>query len=94
VGHSLGHSFVGVIRCAIFLRVRWVISLGSARAGVIRWVIVSYAVVRVSLGYFVGCMWASLPFSCGLFLVVLVGIRSEDLGRGVLEGNFCTVERL
>jgi hypothetical protein len=34
-------------------------------------------------------------FSCGLFVsCLLVGIRSEDLGRGVLEGNFCTVERL
>jgi hypothetical protein len=53
-----------------------------------------------SLDNFVGCLWALLcpliHVGCLLveLLVDLLGIRSEDLGRGVLEGNFCTVERL
>ena len=72
---SLGHSFVS---CGSLF--------GSAfRAGFIRWIIVSYVVVRVSL--VVSGIWASLPIYVGC----LLGIRSRDL-TGLL--SFCTVESL
>jgi hypothetical protein len=90
VGLSCGSILSGVRSCgSLFRRPR---SCGNYPLGHSLCVILSWESFVARSCAFRWIVWASLPF-CFMW-VVLVGIRSEDLVRGVLEGNFCTVERL
>jgi hypothetical protein len=99
----------GIIRWVIFVArlcvgvIRWVILCWFSCGSFIRWVIIWFRSFRCGI-FSLASLWASLPFRwlyVGVFalfvscrVVFFMWIRSEDLGRGVLEGNFCTVESL
>jgi hypothetical protein len=63
---------------------------------VIRWVILFGSAVGVIRLHIVGSfMWSYFCWiiSCGcLFVSFMYGFEVRTLGRGFLEGNFCTVE--
>jgi hypothetical protein len=90
LARPLGHSFVHV---GHYLVPRFVQDLFVGSFFVTHFVRSLVVCVCVALHFsLVVCGRLCLSVSCGLF--VSSRIRSEDLGRGVLEGNFCTVESL